>query len=66
MARKIKPQRTQSAQRVVIFIFRSLCVLCALCGFPNLISKISKSLRGFNSLSREIPMTQLTADGRRR
>ena len=35
MVRKIKPQRTQRAQRVVIFLFHPLCVLCALCGFPK-------------------------------
>jgi hypothetical protein len=34
----------RGTQRVVIFIFRTLCVLC---GSQNLISKISKSLRGF-------------------
>ncbi len=53
MARKIKPQRAQSTQRVVISLFRPLCVLCALCGFPKpCIENIKKSLE-FWSLQRE-------------
>ena len=63
MVWKIKPQR---AQRVVIFTFRPLCVLCVLCGFPKPYFENIKSLQCFNSLSREILKTQLTSDGHRR
>jgi hypothetical protein len=56
MARKIKPQRTQ---RVVIFPFRLLCVLCVLCGFPKpYFENIKKSLR-FWSLQLKIPESHL-------
>jgi len=48
MARKIKPQRAQRIERVVIFILRPLSRLSvSSVVFRNLKSKISKSLRGF-------------------
>ena len=59
MVRKIKPQRSQRAQRVVIFIFRPLCVtLCPLWFSETLFRKYQKS-SGFWSLQREIPKTRI-------
>ena len=50
MVKKIKPQRTQSTQRVVISLFRPLCVLR---GFPKPYFKNIKKSLEFWSLQRE-------------
>ncbi len=59
MVRTIKPQRAQRITESCYFsLLPPLCPSVSLCGFLNQISKISKSLRGFETLPREISKSQ--------
>ena len=57
---KIKPQRAQSTQRVVIFLFLPLCALRVLCGFPKPYFENIKKYPIFWSLQHEITQASTT------
>jgi len=54
----VRPTKPQRAQRITASCYFSLLpYICSSAVFQNLISKVSKSLRDFETLLREIPGT---------